>query len=360
MHPQYEAACLEAAPDDVRPWQIYADFLMAQGDVRGEMAALLLAGKSEEANALLSRRREDVLGPLAPVSTDELELLEYRHGFLVAARLKRGSYESKTDLAELTEQFLELPFARFVTHLRFGLASYQSDNDWTATAHAIIGSPLARQIRRLDFNDYTYEDSEISWTAFGDFSKLWSAVPALESIHIRSGAGGTLGSIEHARLKTFIRESGGLSRGELMAIGSARWPALEHLEVWTGSSSYEAEATPELLAPIVRAEGLSRLRHLGIVNCELSRELLALLNASGVLPRLEVLDLSKGVLTDDEISELLRFAPQLKHLRRLDLSENLFSEEGVERIAEALPNAVVSEQREDDSDGEHRYVAVGE
>jgi hypothetical protein len=47
----------------------------------------------------------------------------------------------------------------------------------------------ADQIRSLRFNDYTPEDCEISWTAFGDFATAWAKLPNLEVLEIRAGQG---------------------------------------------------------------------------------------------------------------------------------------------------------------------------
>jgi len=282
--------------------------------------------------------------------------LKWSHGFLVGATLKRWSYESRTDLAVLTAQFLALPVARFVTELRFGLASFESDNDWAQTLAAVVNSPRASSITRLCFDDYTSEDCEISWTAFGDFSPFWAKLPALEWLHLRSGEGGTLGALELPNLKTFIRESGGLSAEELRSIVNANWPKLERLDVWFGSENYGAQGTVALVQPVLDRE--SRIAHLGFVNCEFSSELLAATLQSKLLPQLKVLDFSMGVLGDADAELLLRNAGRLKHLERLDLSSNLFNER-VDELRAALPNAVLEDQRDDD-DGEYRYCAVGE
>ncbi|MFZ5441987.1 MAG: WGR domain-containing protein [Myxococcota bacterium] len=354
QHPEYERACLES-PEDVAPWRIYADWLQEQGDVRGELAALFLGKQAPKGWAFFKQHRDALLGEH---SEQELYDVEFDNGFVAALSMKRP-YDGGTELAELTRDVLGRPGARFVTRLRFGLASYESDNDWTDTLDAILASPVAAWLRRLEFNDYTYEDCEISWTPYGSVAALWKGLPRLEHLHVRSGQGGELGRIEHAQLKTFIRESGGLASAELEAIVAAKWPQLEHLEVWTGSGNYGAEATTDQLGPLLRGEGLPRLKTLGIVNSELSTELLGELAASPLLPRLAVLDLSKGVFTDAEVDGWIRLAPKFRHLQRLDLSGNLF-EERLEELKAALPNAVLADQRENYGDDEDRYVAVGE
>lgn len=337
--------------------RVLADWLTSQGDPRGELAALFQQARPDAAKAFLATHAERLFGELEVHFDSELYDFTWRNGFLDGASLARRAYHSRTVLSELTRDFLALPIARFVTKLRFGLASFESDNDWSETLRAVAESARAPFLRELRFDDYTYEDCELSWTAFGDFSPYWAKLPALEHLHIRSGEGGTLGDLVLPNLKTFIRESGGLAETEIRSILRAGWPKLERLDVWFGSENYGAEGTVELIQPLLNGAVPASLKHLGLVNAEFAPELLRELLTSKVLAQLEVLDLSKGVLLDGDVQVLLDQADRVKHLKRLDLSENQL-ETSVEALRAALPNVVVDGQREGD-EGE-RYVAVGE
>jgi uncharacterized protein (TIGR02996 family) len=355
-NPELEAACL-AAPESGEPWAVYADWLQAQGDVRGELAALFMAGKQPEAEVLLKRHAQVLWGEVAgAVENEEVKDLEVQHGFYRRASLHIG-YDAERSLDGLTQAFLARPVTRFVTALRFGLAHYESNNDWGPTMEAITSSPRAAALRELRFDDYTYEDCELSWAPMGNLARYWKALPSLEVLHLRSGAGGVLGELELPRLKTFIRESGGLSASELASIVGARWPELERLEVWTGSSNYGAEATVDMLLPVLEGASLPKLTRLGLVNSELAPALIPILASSRLLPRLRVLDLSRGVLTDSDVDALVGHAAAFQHLERLDLSENLLAAR-VAEVQRVFPRAHLGEQRE--GDDEERYVAVGE
>ncbi len=358
-NPELEAAVERAAEADIAPASVFADWLQTHGDPRGELAALHLNGKTVEAQAWLEANAEAVLGDLDVKLGTEVHELLFRHGFLAGASLRRKGYDSTTNLSELTRTFLSLPVARFLTRLRFGLASFESDNDWSQTLRAVCESPRASAIRELRFDDYTSEDCELSWTAFGDFSPFWAKLRALEHLHLRSGEGGTLGEIDLPNLRTFIRESGGLSSEEIQSVLRAKWPKLERLDLWLGEENYGAQGSVGLLQPLLDGHVPETLRHLGLVNCEFSQELLPALLTSRLLPRLEVLDLSKGVLLDADVEPLLARPEAVKHLRRLDLSENLLSE-SVDRLRAALPNVVLDGQRFEDMDEGMRYTAVGE
>lgn len=336
--------------------RVLADWLQSQGDVRGELAAVFQQ-KGEAAALQFLEEHEALLGEVSHALGGEVHSLVWSHGFVVGASLKRDGFDSRTELEALTRGFLASPLARFVTQLRFGLASFESDNDWTQTLREVVESSRAPFIKKLEFDDYTYEDCEISWTPFGDFSPYWSKLPSLEHLHLRSGAGGVLGELELPSLKTFIRESGGLAGEELRAILRAKWPKLERLDLWFGSEGYGAQGSVAVIQPLLNGEVHSGLKHLGLINCEFSNELVPALLQAKVLPRLEVLDLSRGVLMDSDAEVLLQHAAKLKHLKRLDLSENLFDESGA-KLTAALPNVVLGEQRFDGE--ENRYCAVGE
>lgn len=327
---------------------VYADWLLQRGDPRGELA------RASDPNALVGPH----LGALAAQLGTEIRDLEFRHGFLRAASLKRHDIDSDTQLGALTQQFLALPVAMFVERLRFGLAGYESDNDWTETIEAVAASEQAAHVRSLRFDDYDMEDQELSWTALGDFSGAWSRLHGLEELVLRAGESGELGDIVLPRLKRFARISGGLSANEIESILKAQWPLLEELQIWFGDDNYGAEGNAEMLGGLLAGEAPATLRHLGLCNAMFANELIEPLSNSVLLRQLRVLDLSKSALTDDDVDAILAAAPKLKHLERVDLSECMFDER-VGELRDALPNARLDEQREGYGDGD-RYVAVGE
>ena len=355
---ELEAQCLEH-PDDPAAWAVYADWLIAHGDVRGEIAALALAGKHGDAKRLVGAQLRELCG-----TDDGTFELEFRHGFAVRATIS-VDVDGSDLLEDVTRAFLASPMARFVERLRFGLAAHGNDNDWGPTLHAVATSPRAAHIRELRFDHYDYHQSEISWTPFGDFSGAWEKLPALEVLHVKSGAGGNLGTLDLPNLRTFIRESGGLARSEIHAIVSARWPRLEHLEIWFGSSMYGAEAELSDLRPIFQARGLPVLRHLGIVNCELVDSVIPELARSRILPQLHSLDLSKGVMARLATRYLVEHAAAFRHLAAIDLDANMLLDDELAQIRAVLDNVIPGKQREreyedDDDDEMDRYVAVGE
>ncbi|MEJ7600701.1 MAG: hypothetical protein WKG01_22535 [Kofleriaceae bacterium] len=361
-NPELEALC-EGSPDSPDPWAVYADWLIAQGDPRGEVAALHLAGKPAAARRVLAAHYAQLCG-----NEERPIALELRHGFAVAATLTIDR-TGVLPLDVLTQQVLDAPIARFLQSLRFGLAHFESHtNTWRPTLDAVLRAPHASRIRERRFDAYSYQDCELSWTTFGDFSTAWPALANLELLHLRSGAGGTLGTIVLPNLRTFIRESGGLTSTELAAIASADWPRLAHLEIWTGSSNHGSDITLHHLVPILAGRGLPALRHLGIVNSELSDSLIAELARSEILPQLHSLDLSRGVMAQVAADSLVAHAAAFRHLASLDLSANVLERAEIDRIRAVLDNVITVGQRERDEDEYEddelvelgRYVSIGE
>jgi predicted DNA-binding WGR domain protein len=359
-HHELEMQCLES-PDSPEPWEVYADYLETQGDPRAKIAALHRAGSTANRIILELLRGiaddEDVEDELRGEADHEINFeFGLRFGFVRHATIAL-QFEAAIELADATRKFLGAPVARFVDSLRFGLAGYESNNDWTPTLRAVVASAQARRIRSLAFDRFESDQCEWSWVEFGDFTGLLEQLPALEHFRLRSGGGGTLGALALPALKSFVRESGSLRRSELDAIAKARWPNLEHLEIWTGASHYGAEAEVSDFDRILDARDLPRLRHLGIVNSELSDEIIPALAKARVLPQLESLDLRHGIASTQTTEALVQHAAAFRHLASIDLSSNMLRADETTAIRDVLDNVIVAEQREYHED---RYVRVGE
>ncbi len=361
-NPELETACL--ARDSVETWAVYADWLITENDPRGEIAQLHLAGQVEAANRVLGSHLELLCGD-ATRTYD----LRFRHGFVRGATIVRDREHWDSVEGPLEQRLRELlvtPIGRFVDELRFGLSGFAEQNDWRPAVQTAI-EMIGPRLRELRFDAWEHSDSEISWVPFGDLGFAWPQLPALELLHVKSGRGGTLGRLELPRLRTLIRESGGLAETEIVAVLDAiregRLPALEHLELWFGSPNYGAQGTLPMIRPILDGVALDRLGHLGIVNCSFVSDVVDALARSRLLPQLYSLDLSRGTLAERGTDFLVGHARAFRHLASIDLSNNLLVASEVAEIRAVLDNVIIGKQRErDDTDEEDelRYVAVGE
>ena len=352
VHAELEREC-RASPDASGPWQVYADWLIEHDDDVGEVAALALGGDPRAA----------VFRALAVLDApdDATVEVELRHGFIRHLTLRPDA----TRLPDLVRHLLVSPACRFLESLRLGLATRTGyENDWAPTLAVITDSFQAAQLRELRFDAYDANDSEISWVPYGDLAFAWPKLPALELLHIRAGGTGNLGTLDIPRLRTFIFETGGLAREDLRCICRLPHPALEHLALWTGTVNAGGEILLEDLAPILAADHFPALRHLGIVNSELSDVIIPALVTSRVLPQLHSLDLSMGIFARTAATLLVEHAPHFRHLASFDLSDNVLLDEEIVELRDVLDNIITNGQREREDDFPDdpgvRYVALGE
>ena len=104
------------------------------------------------------------------------------------------------------------------------------------------------------------------------------------------------------------------------------------------------------------SSGLPELRSLALKNSEIIDSALPFLIKSPLVKQLRRLDFSMCILGDEAIDALEAAHAALSHLEELKLSQNNFSDEGVKRLQQRFPNAVLDDQRGPDE----RYVPVGE
>ncbi|MFT3693060.1 MAG: hypothetical protein QM831_07955 [Kofleriaceae bacterium] len=351
-NPALEAQCRAAAPDDEAPWIVYTDFLADHGDPRAEIAAAFRGGQPKAAMFTVGLHRKKLTG-----SQDAYTDFTFRHGFAVGAQVPNALHQT-WKLHEVVATLLASPMGTFLDALTCGLASFGDDNDWRPTLEAVLASPIGERLRVLNLNAYDYDDCMMHWVNMGDWSGVLDHLPKLEELRVR-GDRVTYGTIDLPSLRVFARESCTMKNEELIALGEARWPALERLELWFGSSHYAVNIDLHALDSIFAAHGLAKLRHLGLRNCDLHAAIVPVLSSSRLLRQLESLDLSGGTIATREVDILVAHASDLRHLATIDLTDNFISVEDCRRLRGALPNANVTKQREDEDDDDDepmRYV----
>jgi hypothetical protein len=219
-------------------------------------------------------------------------------------------------------------------------------------------------LKALFLTELTVDECEISWIEHGDVSPVFEAYPDLEHFQVRGCGSLTLGKLSHSALKRLVVESGGLSAEVVREIAAADLPQLENLELWLGTSLYGGDATVEDIRALLESGGYPRLEHLGLRNCEILDDVVAVLVESPLIERLRSLDLSLGCLSDAG-AELLLQCPAVAKLEELDLHYHFVSNSMVERL-EALGIEVDAsdpqdpEGHENESKEPERYCAVGE
>ncbi|MER7110325.1 STM4015 family protein [Streptomyces sp. NPDC000229] len=221
-------------------------------------------------------------------------------------------------------------------------------------------------LRALFIGDMEAEECEISWINQGDVTRVLESFPELEEFGARGGTGLVFRTITHQRLRSLTLETGGMPAEVVRGIASSDLPALEQLDLWLGTANYGGDSEISDVAPILDGARLPRLRHLGLRNSDYQDEIAAAVASAPVVARLESLDLSMGVLTEEGATALLEGQP-LTHLKSLDLHHNYLSAPMRDRFAQVLGSAGVAldlapgNADEEEWDGRvWRYVAVGE
>jgi uncharacterized protein (TIGR02996 family) len=358
-------AAVRADPEDVRARLVYADWLQAHGDPRGELIALQAQGLTKEAEQFVNVHAAELLGDdVAPYA--DLLTLEWHLGFIRSARV-RNTYErfsgnGGTDRPEVPipmvlEKLLDSEAGALLETLIVGIVQFEM-NSYDETMAVIGRKP--RMLTRIELGDFAPEETELNWSEIGDCDRMWPGVRAeLRSLRLSSGSM-RLGTIDLPELRELEIWTGGLETNSVVSIANAKWPKIERLDIMFGQSEHGASGGVEELMPLLQGKGVPRLRHLGLRNFEFGWQLARALPAAHVLRQLHSLDLSFGNLCDEDARELATSVEAFGHLSWIDVRDNYLGDAGQAAMA-TLCREVRSlrDQRKDRGPG-RRYAAIYE
>jgi hypothetical protein len=243
-------------------------------------------------------------------------------------------YENKTSWVDRFAQFLEHPDAAQVSGLVIGAWDFDMGEDSSAIVEAIVTArDRLPRVEAIFLGDITYEECEISWIEQSDITPIFAAYPNLKYFAVRGGNGLELGNLQHENLQALTIQTGGMNAGIVQAVLRAGLPALEHLELWLGTDSYGATVTMQVLQPLFNGDLFPRLRALALRNSDLTDAIAREIINAPILQRIEVLDLSLGILTDEGAAALLDY-DKIKHLKKLDVHHHFCSEAMTDQLQE--------------------------
>jgi uncharacterized protein (TIGR02996 family) len=367
-NPALEKA-IEEDPENPDSYLVFADWLQGQGDPRGELMALGIAKKDKAVKKLLEANADYFLGPLAEhqqtYDSQGGPAFTWLHGYIFGVRLAHDHYampyahggkhkDKEVSLAKILEQLLKHPSGRYIVSLTM---NYNNDpnEDTLDDLIAILAKSAPKTIRRIKIGD---DVDQISWYNVGNLGKLWKAVPHLRQLDVHAGSF-TLGTIELPELTKAVFETGGLSKASAKSIANAKWPNIEHLDVWFGDDNYGGDASVKDIQPLLDRTDLKKLRYLGLRNAEFTDRLVEVLPKTKIIKQLTTLDLSMGVLTDEGAKLLVQHKDAYAHLEELNVSDTYLSKQAVKTLKGVAKKVVADDLRGDD-DPEWRYPAVGE
>ncbi|MCB9675738.1 MAG: hypothetical protein H6737_11510 [Alphaproteobacteria bacterium] len=350
---------LREASDDA-PFAVLADWLLQEGDPRGELVSTMLLG-GEPAD-LLQRHAAHLYGPLNGLERREVPagrdfwlpderyrgpewpavVAGWRRGFIdrLWVRPADDDFGEGGVSAEALIAMLGHPSTWVLRELVFG----------GAMSPSLAGLPIAPTVQKLRIGDFLYpEECEMSWSRLGDWSHVRTTFPNAREIHVQGG----LGAIDLPDgVESFTLESS-TTRGEVVRTVARRLGAARHIVLWTGSREYGSTVELDDVLPLLDLSP----EHLGLLDSELADELIEPLAGSTALRGLRSLDLSLGTLTDAGARTLLAHLDAFSHLERLDLDRNAL-EAQIELRAAFGDRVSLRDQRPPGRYG--TYVSVGE
>lgn len=203
-------------------------------------------------------------------------------------------------------------------------------------------------IRKLFLADMDYEECEVSWIIQGNYSKIWAALPNLNSLTIKGSTDLELGEVCHEGLEELTIICGGLGTEVITSIQNAKLPNLKKLLLYIGSEDYGFEGNADTVKKLLEQADFPKLTYLGITDSEIQDELTKVVLESKFMGQLETLDLSLGTLTDQGGQLLLEEIPKWPNLKNLDVHYNYLSDEMAEKLNKLSLTVDTSEQNEPD------------
>lgn len=210
-------------------------------------------------------------------------------------------------------------------------------------------------ITSLFVGDMDYEECEISWIMQGDYSRIWEAMPQLKEITVKGSTDLKLGKIKHGSLESLTIICGGLGSDVIKEIEEAELPELKKLLIYIGSDNYGFDGDADTVRSLLANSDFPKLEYLGIADSEIQDELTAVVLDCKYIDSITTLDLSCGTITDKGGELLLKKLPELKNLKKLDLSYNYLSDEMKDKLTAAAPGVEMDlsdSQEAEEWDGE--------
>ncbi len=328
-------AQIRDARGEVGTFLVYADWLQAKSDPRGELIiaqhqlsldpdnkklraaqAQLLAAHDAyflppSARQMLAARRK---GDPDATSTE----LTWRYGFIDRVRLARKSAR-QPELEPVLVELLAHPSAQFLRAITLGALGDTNTFSYLKLV-SVIAKARPPLLQEVFVGDFTPAQMELAFTKLGNVSPLVSSLADLRRLVLR-GSLRFESAIKHARLEHLAITATELPLQTLDRIATATLPALRTLEL----AAPGLELPTDLLDHILGGTWFPSLERLALDQTIRTPALLEALLRSPLIGRLKELALRDGDLADPAVIQLTQHAARWGHLRVLDLGGNRIS-----------------------------------
>lgn len=362
---------------------VFADWLQQQGNPWGELIAMQVRGLpcAEQVHRLAP--------PLARFGS----AITWKHGLV--ERLQIGADPDPAAIATAAREVLALPIAGRLEAIAFAPlpAMFEVWRSWDGSMEHVVdpwgslrelAALVPARVTKVGFGPrpacgaaaYVYLPS------LAEISQLFPRTTELVLVGLPAA---TLGRLELPRLQALTLRLALANDDQLRELAAAALPELERLELglggtlhgtvdevhaaleWTevlpGESRYPdsysardidlmggysdsgpCDATAARIAAVIEG-AYPKLRHLSLASSVITGDHLDRVLRSPRIARLSTLNLSGCMLTDETIPTIVADPASLAHLEVVDLSRNRFTEAGRRTLRDALPNAVITNER---------------
>lgn len=261
--------------------------------------------------------------------------------------LSYDDYENGVDLIDKIQKDKHLSEYK---QLVIGCWSHESEDCSDLVEYIIENKDKFEQLEGLFWGDIDEEEQEISWIEQTDLEPLLAVLPNLKDLKIKGTNCLRLGQASHPNLRSLEIISGGLPTEVVEDIVASDLPNLEKLILYAGVNDYGFDDDIEIFRPLFSKERFPKLTYLGIVNSDQQDGIVEMFMESDILPQLETMDISAGVLTDVGAQMLLDNEDKIAHLKFINMRYNYLSKDMRKELQQLPMKIDVAESEDPESD----------
>ena len=232
----------------------------------------------------------------------------------VEAKKYALSYDEAEEGVNLMDKILKDKKLPSLKQITIGCWGYEGE-DCSDIADGIVeNKEKFAHFEGLFWGDIDFEEQEISWIEQVDLSPVLDAMPLLNNLKIKGTNNLSIGKKPRPNLKSLEIISGGLPDSVVEDILGSDLPNLEKLVLYVGVEDYGFDGDMNVFRPLFSKDRFPSLKWLGIVDAEEQNTVVEMFLESDILPQLETMDISAGVLTDEGARLLLDHVDKINNI----------------------------------------------
>ncbi|MEM9487628.1 MAG: TIGR02996 domain-containing protein [Myxococcota bacterium] len=360
------AQALRDRPDDIDHYLVYSDWLLSQGDPRGELIAVQHALLSQPAAdprrrelerkeyTLLAKHRRQLWGALGEQVVDidtqnyaaDLFAADWYLGFIRTARLELLDF-ALPSLAGIMDEFLALDATALLRELTI-VEQGQRDAASYGELLTALGERAPTTLHSLSCGDPDDWDRipRLALPASPRLAGLRHLALCADEVSIdldepESAGSGLAAAVESLQL-TAARDLDRLAE----TLARVRWPALRQLSLCGSRDAlryHQLQFPAGVLGPVLTGASTPALSALTIHGSEDTDHLCQVIATSPLGARLRHLDLSYGTMSATGVQALL--SGDLSGLDTLSVSNNYLRGADIKRLKQVVPKLKALPQR---------------